>query len=166
MDIAMASYQSELDYLANNVTNHVLSAELHNQAVNSLAFVSARYTQQALEILQMMIANILCAHLQAIDLRHMKNQAESLLDDILREHGVILNEPFRKAFPWYLFVFAPQRTLSQLFEIVNVDENDRLEIINSITTETSSLIDSFKKSFQISEVEELLGAGRYDLSNL
>ena len=73
-DTAMASYMSELDFLTNNMSNHVLSTEMHNQAVNSMALVSARFTEQALEILQMMLCNIMCAQVQAIDLRWLKSE--------------------------------------------------------------------------------------------
>ena len=161
MDIAMASYQSELDYLTNAMTNHVLSAELHNQAVNSLAFISARYTQQALDILQMMITNIFCAQLQAIDLRHMKNRTEDFLEALFEKHSVAMCEPVRKAFPWYQFVFAPQRTLAQLFAIVTVEEKDQQEISNAVVKETSSMMESFKAGLHIPEVERLLGEGRH-----
>ncbi|ELT90413.1 hypothetical protein CAPTEDRAFT_52932, partial [Capitella teleta] len=68
-DTAMASYMSELDYLTAPLTNHVLSAEMHNQSINSLALISARMTAQALDVLHMMLANITLAHVQAIDLR-------------------------------------------------------------------------------------------------
>ena len=74
MDTAMASYMSELDFLTNNMSNHVLSTEMHNQAVNSMALVSARFTQQAVGILQMMLCNIMCAQIQAIDLRWLKSE--------------------------------------------------------------------------------------------
>ena len=65
------SYCSELDNLGNDMKNHVLSAEFHNQPVNSLALISARMTNETrtMEVLQMMITNILCALVQAIDLR-------------------------------------------------------------------------------------------------
>lgn len=69
IDINLAAYMSELAYLAHPVSNHVQSAELHNQAVNSLALVSARYTAQSIEILAQMCAAYLFTLCQALDLR-------------------------------------------------------------------------------------------------
>ena len=71
LDISIAAYQSELSYLSNSISNHVQSAEMHNQAVNSLAFLSTRYTMQAVELLGLMVAGVLYAACQAIDLRVM-----------------------------------------------------------------------------------------------
>ncbi|KAK8165583.1 putative phenylalanine ammonia-lyase [Phyllosticta citrichinensis] len=69
IDINIAAYMSELAYLANPVSSHVQSAELHNQAVNSLALISARYTLQAVEVLSQMCAAYIFALCQALDLR-------------------------------------------------------------------------------------------------
>lgn len=71
LDICLAAYQSELSFLSNSMSNHVQSAEMHNQAVNSLAFLSTRYTMQAAELLGMMVAGVLYSACQAIDLRVM-----------------------------------------------------------------------------------------------
>ena len=70
----MASYQSELDLLTAPVTSHVMAAEMHNQSVNSLALLSARQSRQALDVLQQMLATILVAHCQALDLRWLQAQ--------------------------------------------------------------------------------------------
>ena len=68
-DILVASLISELGFLSNPVAAHVQTAEMGNQAVNSLALISARYTLDSLEILSQLSAAHLVAICQALDLR-------------------------------------------------------------------------------------------------
>lgn len=68
-DISMAAYMAELAYVANPVSSHVQTAEMRNQAVNSMAFVSGRYTMQAVELVSLMAACTLYINCQALDLR-------------------------------------------------------------------------------------------------
>jgi phenylalanine ammonia-lyase len=69
IDISMAAYLSELGYLANPVTPHAQSAEMHNQSINSLTLISGRYTIQAADVVTQMCAAHLFAVCQALDLR-------------------------------------------------------------------------------------------------
>jgi phenylalanine ammonia-lyase len=71
VDVNMASYMSELAYLAHPVNSHVQSAEMHNQPINSLALISARYTMQAVGLTSMICASHLYVVCQALDLRAM-----------------------------------------------------------------------------------------------
>ncbi|KAL9077909.1 MAG: hypothetical protein Q9157_003176 [Trypethelium eluteriae] len=69
MDVAAASYTSELAFLSHGVTPFVMNAEQSNQSLNSLALISARYTQTALDIFTHLTSTMLVAVCQALDLR-------------------------------------------------------------------------------------------------
>lgn len=91
VDINMAAYMSELAFLCGPVSAHVQAAEMHNQSINSLAFVSARYTMKAVELVSLMSAASLYVGCQALDLRVMhflflqkvKPVVQHITDDVL-----------------------------------------------------------------------------------
>ncbi|KAJ8519928.1 hypothetical protein ONZ45_g3176 [Pleurotus djamor] len=85
IDIASAAYVAELGYLANPVSTHIQSAEMHNQAINSMALVSGRATITSLEVLSLLISSYLYAICQALDLRALQHELYEGLDAILKE---------------------------------------------------------------------------------
>nr|AJD20419.1 phenylalanine ammonium lyase PALb [Inonotus obliquus] len=85
IDIAMAAYIAELAFLANPVSTGVQSAEMHNQAVNSMALVSARQTLQAIEVTQMVVASYIWLLCQAVDLRALQKEMEEKTFEIVEE---------------------------------------------------------------------------------
>ncbi|KAL4071313.1 L-Aspartase-like protein [Scleroderma yunnanense] len=75
LDIAAAAYAGELNALGGmNVGVGVVSAEMHNQSLNSLALISARYTLTALEVSELLAASHLYILCQALDLRAMHTE--------------------------------------------------------------------------------------------
>ncbi|GAA5856295.1 hypothetical protein JCM8547_000857 [Rhodosporidiobolus lusitaniae] len=98
IDIHAAAYTSELGHLANPVSTFVQPAEQSNQAVNSLALISARRTAEANDVLTMLLASHLYGVLQAIDLRALeldfKTQFEPLLAaSIEKDLGAFVSSP-------------------------------------------------------------------------
>ncbi|KAK2031448.1 phenylalanine ammonia-lyase [Colletotrichum zoysiae] len=69
IDVNMSAYMSELAALTHPVSSHVQSAEMHNQGINSLAFLSGRRTMEAVDVLSHMCAAHLLVCCQAADLR-------------------------------------------------------------------------------------------------
>ncbi|KAJ5207495.1 Phenylalanine ammonia-lyase [Penicillium cf. griseofulvum] len=69
IDINMSAYMSELAALAHPVSAHVMSAEMHNQGINSLALISARRTIEAVDLLAHMCACHLYVSCQAVEIR-------------------------------------------------------------------------------------------------
>lgn len=85
VDIAAAAYCSELGVLAaGNVGGHVQCAEDRNQAVNSLALVSARQADEMNDVLSMLMANYVYVLCQAIDLRVMLLSFTEALETLVK----------------------------------------------------------------------------------
>ncbi|KAF1973119.1 PAL-domain-containing protein, partial [Bimuria novae-zelandiae CBS 107.79] len=94
-DISAAALQAELGFLS-NPANHVQTAEMGNQSLNSLALISARYTHTSNDVLTQMMAAHLIAVCQALDLRAMKIQ---FMDTFRTEFGNLvedLNSHYRR----------------------------------------------------------------------
>ncbi|KAM7184273.1 L-Aspartase-like protein [Rhypophila sp. PSN 637] len=86
-DVNMAAYMAELAYLAHPVSTHVQMAEMTNQAVNSMALVSARYALEAIEVLSLMAAVYMYTLCQGLDLRVLqiewRKQVPMLVEQVL-----------------------------------------------------------------------------------
>ena len=90
-DLCIAALQSELGFLAHPV-NHVQTAEMGNQSLNSLALISARYTMTSVDVLSQMISYHMVALCQALDLRAMQREFENhykpLFEVVLRKSWI------------------------------------------------------------------------------
>ncbi len=98
-DLNVAALQAELGFLSTPV-NHVQSAEMGNQALNSLALISARYTHTSIEVLSQMMAAHLIAVFQALDLRAMhvqylenyRPQFQARVTDVFKKYSDTSND--------------------------------------------------------------------------
>lgn len=156
-DIAMAAYMSELDHVVNPMSNHVVSAELHNQSVNSLALISCRLTQDALEILQMMLANHLNMVVQAVDLRHLRNMALEMLSDLSTRYIEVSNYMSHKK--WYEFVFRPNEMMEEMEVLIDGKKSLLQADINKGLQRLYSNLKEGK-----CQTDEYLGKGKFVIS--
>ena len=160
-DTAMASYMAELDVLTNPVTNHVVSAEMHNQSVNSLGLLSARKTNEALEVLQMMLANMLCCEMQAVDLRWLQRRVNSELDDLFRRHGVDPVAARPHVGPWYKLALQSTTAAAELCDNLDVGGTGRDDFVSDIVGRMEALMTTVRTSDCYSEVYQELGQGNH-----
>ncbi|KAF9485975.1 phenylalanine ammonia-lyase [Pholiota conissans] len=145
IDIASAAYVAELGYLANPVSTHIQSAEMHNQAVNSLALISARATVNSLEILSILMSSYLYAICQALDLRALQFEFHEELTKVVAEE-------FAQAFGTFLSEDASRPTLAKVTAAMHdtfdgtstMDARERMQKVAA--SSTTALLDFFTGS--------------------
>jgi hypothetical protein len=166
VEIAMAAYTSELDYHTAPLTNHVLSAELRNQSVNSLAFISARMTEKALKILQMMLSCTLLAQVQAQDLRWLQMSVNAELKRMIQaltQEGVDLIMETMP--PWYEFAFRPIKTGNTFMKSLNNSCEKGTNAVESMELRFVELLADLKEGRMTDTIASSLGKGRSAMRN-
>ena len=153
-DINVAAYMSELAFLANPVSSHVQTAEMGNQAINSLALISARYTHTAIDCLSNIGGTYLYVLCQALDLRAMDILFLEAMEPKMREvtircfGGAIQDEAVLETLHSTLLA----QTKKHLTQTTNLDSSTRFTTIasavqSSLTSflynETTSVPESF-----------------------
>jgi len=158
LDTSCASYCSELQYLASPVTTHVQSAEGHNQSINSLAFISARKTLEAIEILKMLMASHLYCLCQALDLRvfelRFKDMLEGLFSQTVMES---FGTPFSTSTTEWMLMQIVDRFWSRRELTASLDTEDRTK--EGVEATVSVIVEAFereKKPIPVGSVESYL----------
>jgi phenylalanine ammonia-lyase len=170
VDTATASYVSELDHVTPPLTNHVVSAEMHNQSVNSMALVSARTTSTALKLLQMILTNALCALTQALDLRWLERRVKTMAAKILDQHGVRVPTQFYTSYetsdiwrfvPWYDVAYRPQRVVARILQTMAPPTNgfSKDAFVQDLVGEMEALMVDVNAGRFTDEVALTLGEG-------
>ncbi|KAK0486135.1 L-Aspartase-like protein [Armillaria novae-zelandiae] len=128
IDIATAAYVAELGYLANPVSTHIQSAEMHNQAVNSLALISGRATINSLEVLSILMSSyiyVICQGTHStrscpLDLRILRQELIDGVSLIVKEELVDL--------------FAPVLSHSDLTSVTSNVQKTLIDALDHTTT--------------------------------
>ena len=162
-DILIAALQSELGFLANPVGTHVQTAEMGNQALNSLALISCRYTLDALDVLAQMSAAHLLALCQAFDLRAMNIR----FFDYLRPHFCsMVADSFKRLLIEAETLPTLQTSLWEAFQ-TRLDQSTSIDSAKRFTSAIESLQPSLLRSLS-SSAESLIAIQSWSngLSNL
>lgn len=118
VDILCASLLSELGFLANPVGSHVQTAEMGNQALNSLALISARYNHTAADLVSRLSAAHHVVVCLALDLRAMHSAFLSLEEPSFRTltsktMGPICKVPDMHSILWPALLLALDATTTE-----------------------------------------------------
>ncbi|KAJ2928292.1 hypothetical protein H1R20_g8793, partial [Candolleomyces eurysporus] len=140
IDIGTAAYVAELGYLANPVSTHIQSAEMHNQAVNSMALVSGRATINSLEVLSILISSYLYALCQALDLRALQSEfMDGLVNIVSEEFDAAFGLSPSEAAPLKIALF---KELKKTFEETSIlDAGERM--VKVAASATVIIVDHF-----------------------
>jgi phenylalanine ammonia-lyase len=168
-ETAMASYTSELDYLTNPLSNHVLSAELRNQGVNSLALISARMSETALEIFLMQITNILLSLCQAVELRWIKSRVVAIVEELVSGYTSAGMAVLFKLVPWFRFFCSPEDAVDMMLKDVPGPKNavgQNNVLVDELSSKMNRIRDALTAGKYVQEIANEMGQGKLYLNHV
>lgn len=140
IDICVASLCSELGYLANPITPHVQTAEMGNQSLNALAFMSARYTHSAIDVISQLVAAHVFVVCQALDLRciqrmfceSLRPRLDAITCTVFDKHmkASALTETKRRIWTRFCVELGRTTSLDSIERFHNIFSSLQLEIIS------------------------------------
>ncbi|RYC65177.1 hypothetical protein CHU98_g1042 [Xylaria longipes] len=170
IDVMTAALTSELGFLANPVGTHVQTAEMGNQALNSLALISTRYALESVEVFSQLAAAHIVIVCQALDLRALECEFRKALapkffdnvrecmtypDDQVDSYASALWARFQRGWETYSNKDLDQRLAMSIYELegdiikssVNASLPDTLVAVGKLQGEIlNTALETYKKT--------------------
>ena len=134
VDVMSASLTSELGFLTNPIGSRVPTAEMGNQALDSLALISARYTHIAADILSRLCAADSLVVCQALDLRAFETAFIFAVESPIRDLVIEIWEDYALVDELHILLWSSLK--ASLADSMSQDPKARFDSVASSSSQS------------------------------